>query len=339
MALVKIPGDNQLISDLENIGHVDIRHLARRTMDSSPFTTVEEITFTSQFNKNYSIICKSLLPGLFKDEVIIHRAVSDLPINGPAFYHGTCDGPNDLCYILMENIKFNFLYNYLDYIYLKEVIQMLINYQNTYFSSKQLRSLPLKRHGFDWYSDKRHTNDCLAVVQNLVENKVILDENLVPVSMDEYGDFENNYYRLIGMMKDLVANLPKNCCNELVLVHGDFDSGNIIVFDNNEVAVIDWGMAHLDTPILDISHLFSSLQGLLPVDQYRALVNHYFRSTAYFWGSTPDRWNVIRVGQIMHHLYYLHHQTKCIKNGWVEPDYFSERIYRKFSYFKSLLSS
>ena len=53
---------------------------------------------------NNELICKSLLPELFRDEVSIHRAVNNCPMNGPKFYYGRCDSIS--CYILMEKVKF-----------------------------------------------------------------------------------------------------------------------------------------------------------------------------------------------------------------------------------------
>ncbi|MHA2295754.1 MAG: phosphotransferase family protein [Candidatus Hodarchaeales archaeon] len=337
MAIVKQPDDKQLIEDLEKIGYTGVKQIKRRRMDSSPFTIIEEIIFNHK-SKNHSMICKSLLPDLFGDEVIIHRAVSDMPINGPTFYHGTCKS-KDPCYLLMENLNFQFLYNFLDFYTLKEVVQMLANFQNSYKKNKNLKSLPLKDYGVEWYTSKKHIKDCLVIVEKMVIDKQIMNEDLKPISMDEYNDFVNNYYKLIDMIIEFSSELPEKVYKGLILAHGDFDSGNIVIMnETNDVAVIDWGMSHLDTPLLDISHLFSSLQGLLPLDEHRTLVNHYFKSTSHFWGKNPDRWNLLRVGQVLHQLYYFHFQSRAIKNEWVKPNYYSERIYRKFNYFRNLLN-
>ncbi|MHA1449715.1 MAG: phosphotransferase [Candidatus Hodarchaeales archaeon] len=320
------------MDNLEEIGYTDIKEISRKNLDSSPFTRVEIIQVETPVKKT-ELICKSLLPELFRDEVSIHRAVNKCAMNGPEFYYGVCDSIS--CYIIMEKVDFKFLYNFLDFNTLKEVVKMLTDFQNDCYNSNIL-NLPLKRHGIEWYTEDRRIDSITSTIEKMVEKEQIKDENLEPISTIRFDTFKNSLYKLVELIKEI----PKPKCDQ-ILVHGDFDSGNIIIFDNHDqdIAVIDWGMGHFDNPILDISHLFSSLQGLLPVDQTRELINYYFKSTSKFWHKNIDRFSLIRSGQIMHHLYYLMFQTKAIKNNWVEPTYYSETIYRKFRFFHNLIDA
>lgn len=52
---------------------------------------------------------------------------------------------------------------------------------------------------------------------------------------------------------ELARRLPED--GDLALVHGDFRSGNFIVGDTGLAAVVDWELAHIGHPLLDIGWL------------------------------------------------------------------------------------
>lgn len=65
-------------------------------------------------------------------------------------------------------------------------------------------------------------------------------------------------------------------CAQLALVHGDFKANNLLFASNNEVAVIDWELAHVGDPYEDLAFTLlwttdhDLVGGMLSKDQYLA---------------------------------------------------------------------
>jgi len=85
------------------------------------------------------------------------------------------------------------------------------------------------------------------------------------------------------LVADLHAERP-----EAVLGHGDFHSGNLLVGDDGEVVVLDWGQLSLATPWCDLAHPLLALQEADRADA----VDHYLvaaRARGLLAGLEPER--------------------------------------------------
>jgi len=120
------------------------------------------------------------------------------------------------------------------------------------------------------------------------------------------------------LSEDLLSTYHK-CLGELAgkadllhptLVHGDFDPGNLICQPNGSITVLDWGLSHISTPLIDLAHMVERFD---EPTRFR-LVADYFDSVA-FDLNLPER-NAIRFGGVIHRAFFVWWHTTLIAEGW-----------------------
>jgi len=58
------------------------------------------------------------------------------------------------------------------------------------------------------------------------------------------------------------------------LVHGDFDTGNVVMISEDRIAALDWGLAHCNVPLIDVAHMV----GRFDAATSRSMAVRYFEA-------------------------------------------------------------
>jgi hypothetical protein len=87
-------------------------------------------------------------------------------------------------------------------------------------------------------------------------------------------------------------------CGEQIMIHGDFQPGNVLFLQDQVVGLIDWDYAHLDSPLLEVAYgmIMFSAKFAVPGDEVeyldRALANAFLQG--YSSGCISTGWSVYR---------------------------------------------
>jgi len=328
--MVRLPTNAELKDHLKNQGQITLLNAkSRKTIDKNPFAVLESISFAEQPEKFY--ILKSVLP-MLKHEIHIHRYANQFQLNGARLVYGftSTSGLNtDLNFILMEKIE-NLTPMYLvsneeakDH-YLT-IAERLAEFHLT--SKKQIKSLKnlgVTVHGIKWYQN------IIAVITKKVK-KLSLKMNheyLLPLHLAE--EFDASIHTINKML------IPFKKSN-LILVHGDFDIGNLFLKENNNICAIDWGMGHIDNPMIDIAHLVNSL-GDFDIGAKRDIFSAYFTIARKLYPKNMEMHFIRVVGTLMHILFFLNFQLYAIDN-LVEANYYFEQIHTRVKHLVSILKT
>ena len=98
----------------------------------------------------------------------------------------------------------------------------------------------------------------------------------------------------------------------------------------NEICVLDWGMGHIDNPIIDIANLFHNLE-FLKETEYQNLFDLYFSLTKRDIYQKLDPSTLIKVGLIMHLIYFINFQLHVVETEIVDHNRYTESIHRKLT--------
>ena len=106
----------------------------------------------------------------------------------------------------------------------------------------------------------------------------------------------------------------------LTLVHGDFDQGNLVLLDGGRVAALDWGLAHVNIPLVDLAHMVGSFD----VATKRSLSSTYLDVL-----NLPDRFPMrseetvlqfVELGDLVHKTFFIWWHSTLVANGWGKPE-------------------
>jgi hypothetical protein len=104
------------------------------------------------------------------------------------------------------------------------------------------------------------------------------------------------------------------------LVHGDFDPGNLIRLPNGNVAALDWGLSHINTPWVDLAHMVERFE-----DPVRSrLVDRYLELGAE--NSDISRHTAVVLGGAVHRAFFVCWHTQVIESGWGSPEDYLDAI-------------
>ena len=321
-----IPRNEDLKFVFQKIIGLPIEIIKREQIDKNQFSCIEKITCSDS-----SVFVIKSISNLMKSEIKVHQYVNSLRINAPYFFYGKSDVERGSNYIIMEFLEnYLHLYNILeDELYFEAVRLLgemhLVSMQKLDQLKNQIK-IPV--YDIPWY------------LENV--DRIIFEISRLSIhySHPEYLpiDLISKLQRLTSKMK-YYLNEIKDIPN--TLVHGDFDSGNIIFYNKGphigNVKVIDWGHGHIGPPVIDISHLFNSL-GYFDYERKILLIADYLKSCRPLYSQNVEFSLLIIAGTIVHYLYHLNFKLKAISLGYVHPDFFIEQIHNRVLMLTKILS-
>lgn len=315
------PSNEEIELDLSEI-NLNYKIESRTSLDSNPFSNLEIIKFKS-VKKEY--VLKSIHP-ILKTEVIIHTLVKDDSLNAAPVLHSKIDHKKQNYYILMDKIQFEPLYLIppLESVKLyHSLAEKLANFHLKNNNTKFLKKLKINEYGYANY------NAIISSLGNRVEKlaKTVADENLLGTTLVE---------SLNSKLPSISTILEPVQSTKLTLVHGDFDTGNLIV-KNDQIFAIDFGLAHIDMPVLDISHLLSATQ--MSIKIRRDIFETYFSIAGKLFPSSLSIQDVRNAGNVMHMLFFLNWYLTAIEENIVPYNYFAEQIHNRVKYITELFKT
>lgn len=260
-----------------------------------------------------------------KSEILVHEYSNNYKLNAPFFYYGKMSNSieNDCNYIIMEYLEdYLHLYNILEDELYFEAVRALGELHLT--SMQQIKSKSLKNQ------DQIPVYDVEWYINNI--NKIVFDLGRFAIQ-NPSSDLLTK--QLISKFQLKIPKIKKYLFEikdiPLSIVHGDFDSGNIIFrkkIRSGTVEAIDWGHGHIGPPIIDIAHLVNSL-GYIDYDTKIRLISEYLKACRPIYNQNVPFTYLIIGGTILHYLYHLNFKLKAVNEGYVEPNFFLEQFHNR----------
>ena len=302
------------------IGSNEIRIVNREQIDKNQFSCIEKITC----NDSSVFVIKSI-SNLMKSEIKVHQYVNSLRINAPYFYYGKSSvsaSGLESNFIIMEFVEnYLHLYNILEDELYYEAVRLLgemhlLSMQKLVILRDQIK-IPV--YDVQWYLDN--------------VDRIIFEISRLSIHYPhpEYlpKDLISTLQRSVSKIKyylNAISDIPNT------LVHGDFDSGNIIFYHKGKhvgnVKVLDWGHGHIGPPVIDIAHLFNSL-GYFDYERKIMLIAEYLKTCRPLYSKNVEFSLLIIGGTIVHYLYHLNFKLKAIEQKYVLPEFFVEQIHKR----------
>ncbi len=116
-----------------------------------------------------------------------------------------------------------------------------------------------------------------------------------------------------------VEQLPRT------LVHGDFDPGNVVMFSEDRIAALDWGLAHCNVPLVDVAHMV----GRFDAATSRSMAVRYFEALdlpVFPLRSKEDVLKFVALGDYLHQVFFLWWHSRVVSYGWEEVDVYKRAI-------------
>jgi thiamine kinase-like enzyme len=323
--MIRIPTNEELEHDLKDLtNNFDYKIKFRKLLDSNPFSILETIKF-QHIEKEYVLKC---LHPMMKNEIFVHRYANTKSINAAKLLNTSFDSIKPYHYILMEKIKFEPIYMFVgteSAKYFKTIAKKLADFHLESLNKvDEFKNYGLREYGISKYEKIiDNLGNRITKLSNTINHEYLLTTDLV--------DNFCNYIKDIRVLMDPVKN------TKLTLVHGDFDTGNIIVnIDDSDVFAIDWGLAHIDVPVIDIAHMLSATE--MSISTRRDIFEVYFNITNSLYPSMSMQ-DVRNAGKMMHIVYFLDWYLYSIEKDLVEAKYFFEQIHNRVQLITDLLTS
>jgi hypothetical protein len=321
-----IPDNKEIQITFQKIlGSNDILVKDRETIDMNSFSSVEKIILS-----NDSVYILKSVSEIMKSEISVHKYVNNYRINAPYFFYGKLSDSSDprnksKCnYIIMEYISdYLHLYNILeDELYFEAVRLLGELHLGSMQRMKKLKESKIPEYSVQWYID--NISKIIFEISRFAIKHASPDSVLLPKKL--IADLHQKIPKIMEYLNE-IADIP------LSLVHGDFDSGNIIFFKKGThggfVKAIDWGHGHIGSPLIDIAHLVNSL-GYVNYDTKIKLISEYLKACRPIYGNHNIPFSFLIIGgTILHYFYHLNFKLKAIKGKYVEPSFFREQIHNR----------
>lgn len=322
----KIPRNEDLKNIFQKILGSSVEIIKREQIDRNQFSCIEKITL----NDSSVFVIKSL-SNLMKSEIKVHQYVNNLRINAPYFFYGKDGFEKTPNYIIMEYLEnYLHLYNILeDELYFEAVRLLGEMHLNSMQKIEQLEhQIKIPVYDIPWYIE--NVDKIIFEISRLS----IHNPHAEYLPMDLISKLQRSSQKIKYYLNE-IKDLPN------ALVHGDFDSGNIIFFNRGpkigNVKVIDWGHGHIGPPVIDIAHLFNSL-GYFDNERKILLLAEYLKSCRPLYSQNFEFSLLIIAGTIIHYLYHLNFKLKAISTGYVQSQFFIEQIHKRVSMLTKILS-
>ncbi|MHA2363997.1 MAG: phosphotransferase [Candidatus Hodarchaeales archaeon] len=321
--MVEKPTNSVLENHLSKLSQTrNLSVKSRNDLDKNPFAHLETLFFHEQPETPY--ILKSVVP-YFSSEIHVHRHANRCTVNGARLIYGYTDS-EELNFILMEKIQdLKPIYlvpqdESIQYYY--EIAEKLADFHlRSQKSVKSLKKLNVHHYGTKWYQKNiKEIAKNICELSDKINHEIFLSKGLV-----------KKFEQSIQSLKEMFKPFEKS---KLTVVHGDFDVGNIFI-KNDTVCAIDWGMGHLDAPMIDIAHLVNAL-GDLDIGTRRSIFAEYFERARKLYPKNVSMHYIRNVGTLMHILFFLNFQLYAVQH-LVNPDYFYEQIHNRVKHLVDLL--
>ncbi|MBA3532546.1 MAG: phosphotransferase [Ardenticatenales bacterium] len=131
-------------------------------------------------------------------------------------------------------------------------------------------------------------------------------------------DFQRALVRTFDTLMEMLEQLTPE---HFAMVHGDLDVNNLVVTDMGTQA-LDWGLARVDVPMVDLAHLLASARLNRAAKERVATI--YFDTLEGEWPF--DRDTLRRLGSLLYHLYFVEWHSRAIVQGLVSETLFYQDI-------------
>ncbi len=317
------------------IGLNEIKITKRELIDKNQFSCIEKITCSDS-----SVFVIKSISNLMKSEIKVHQYVNSLRINAPYFFYGKSsvttgrntneNGEKGASYIIMEYLdNYLHLYNILeDELYFEAVRLLgemhLDSMQKIDYLKNQIK---IPTYDVKWYLD--NVDKIIFEISRLS----IHNQNPEYLPKDLISTLQRSTSKIKQYLSEII-DIPNT------LVHGDFDSGNIIFFqrgkNSGNVKVLDWGHGHIGPPVIDIAHLFNSL-GYFDYERKIMLLAEYLKTCRPLYSKNVEFSLLIIGGTIIHYLYHLNFKLRAINEKYVQPEFFIEQIHKRVTMLTKIL--
>ena len=323
LKIVYIPSNQEIEKNLKK-RDLNYQIEFRKNLDSNPFSNLEIIKFVG-ISQQY--VLKSVISDL-KSEIKNHNIANNEPITAAKLLSSEIDKKFNKYYLIMEKIEFDHLFSLqlnsdITINYYKTIADKLANFHLKYSNISNLKNHDIPIYGISRYFkiiDK--LGNRLQILSDAENHEYLLDKELVK-------EFDN----YIGSIKGFLNPFKETI---MTLVHGDFDTGNIIVNKiDKDIYAIDYGLSHIDLPIIDIAHLLNATE--MNINIRREIFEIYFEKTSKLFPSTMSLQDVRNAGRVMHLLFFLDWYLFAIEKKIVPPNFYFEQIHHRVTYLVELL--
>jgi len=276
------------------------RHILR----ISDLSVVERVTLTERPDTlPWTVILKTTLPVL-RREPLVHRLVSSFPICAAQMIASSDTNASEADpWMLIEEVEDRIGDRAFT---TQQVTQALVEMARLHryyvLESAALNDDAILRCDRVWLE---------SLAESLPESFQILDQRYgFNISQEVQRRFRDRLADLSGKLDGYA----------LTLVHGDFDQGNLVLLDGGRVAALDWGLAHVNIPLVDLAHMVGSFD----VATKRSLSSTYLDVL-----DLPDQFparseetvlQFVELGDLVHKTFFIWWHSTIVVNGWVKPE-------------------
>ena len=326
-----IPASNEFVLKIYNqFSTKKAMKISKRELyDYSLYSLLEFISFDS--NKEQFVL--KTVKGPVKQEIAIHRFVNDFSINGAKFIAGYSSDFLNLHLIIMEYVKeLEPVYNYEDkelVPYYAELAHDLgyLHFESTRSIGKLKRDFAVSEYDDIYYGKllDKYTEK-LPMLSQEIKNELYLTPDIIEKFLQKGELIKKGLKRIHDLRR--------------TLVHGDFDIGNIFVkpIDNNgmKIIAIDWGLSHIDLPIIDMANLLNSLINLSKDDQ-NYILESYLEVAKKKFPKNYSLNNFQTLGTMLHRIFFIDFQLNTLETTSNSVEEYYEQIHNALDSLISLV--
>ena len=149
-----------------------------------------------------------------------------------------------------------------------------------------------------------------------IKNELYLTQDII----DKFLQKSEVLKKALSRIKDL----------KRTLVHGDFDIGNIFIKSANngdmQIIAIDWGLSHIDLPIIDMANFLNSLVNITP-DDCNFILESYLEVTKKKFPKNYSLSDFQTLGMILHRMFFIDFQLNTLETTSNSVDEYYEQIH------------
>ena len=269
---------------------------ARSSIHLGHLSLVERIRFR-QSGENRTAVLKTVCPAL-AHERHIHAAVQGFEICAPVLLgSGDADDDHDAWLLLsdVEDVDFDEL----SVAEATQALASLAGVHRAYIGRQKLAGVP--RRDPSWLVE--HSEETADLLRHLVRRQGL------GIKEDQVSSYPDRLQMQAG----------QHGGGQLTLVHGDFDPGNLIRMPLGQFAALDWGLGHLNTPLVDLAHM---AERFLKPEQSRLAME--FSAAVGISGRSSDE--LVEAGLLAHRAFFVWWHSHIVAEGWAPIEDFRQAI-------------
>lgn len=290
----------------------------RKLYDYSRYSMLEILSFD---NKDKKYVLKTLKRPV-KHEIAIHRFVNNFPINGAKFVAGYSSNFLNLHFIVMEFIE-NLIpiYNFEDKDLIEDYAELSKNLASFHVNSTKFlkinKKLRVYNFDYDYYNNLiGKFNEKIPVLGKTINHELYLTPDIIERFKQKKEVIEKTLIKIKPLKR--------------TLVHGDFDIGNIFFKiqddQNKKIIAIDWGLSHIDLPIIDMANLLNSLETITEDDR-KYIYECYLRVAQKKFPKNYSLTDFQTFGMILHRLFFIEYQLTTLETSSTSMEEYYEQIH------------